>query len=401
MSDKPILYGDGIHDDTAAIQYLIDTSRGYLMLPAPEKYYLISKPLELPSNFSFNLPRYAEIKLAKGSDCVMLKNKTVDDFAERTDVKLFSYVNLYSPTAYCRNIEVTGGIWNFNNLEQRPNPLWRGGDYSGNYWGFGMLFYGVHGFRLANMTFKDPINFCVNMDRVNDFTVENIDFDFNYGNPTAVNMDGIHADGNCHHGVIRNLKGACYDDMVALNADEGSDGPISDVEISGIYAELSHSAVRLLTVRNELTNIHIHDVYGTYYQYCVGLTRFYYKKEGVGCYRGIRIDNIYAAKSKRYSIFKKDGGYVFPLIWVDRDLHVYDLTVEDVHRCEENIAIPTVFVSANTTVDSLNLGRIFTENRLDTDFPVFENQGTVKCLTAPNLPETEIKNSGIIEKMKI
>ncbi len=398
MTNEPILYGDGFHDDTAAIQCLIDTAKGYLMLPAPEKYYLISKPLELPSNFSFNLPRYAEIKLAAGSNCVMLKNKTVDDPKKRQELPLFDYVDLYSPTAYCRNIEVTGGIWNFNNLEQRPNPLWKGGDYSGHYWGFGMLFYGVHGFRLANMTFKDPINFCVNMDRVTDFTVENIDFDFNYGNPAAVNMDGIHLDGNCHRGVIRNLKGACYDDMVALNADEGTDGPISDIEICNIYAELSHSAVRLLTVRNEITNIHIHDIYGTYYQYCVGLTRFYYNREGVGSYRGIRIDNIYAAKSERLSIFRKDGSYEYPLIWIDRDLHVYDLTVEGIHRKEETTAVSTVHVSAKTTVDELVISRVFTENRLGKDFKTLTNLGTIKKLTAPGLEDGDIENTGVIEQ---
>ena len=33
------LYGDGIHDDTAAIQELIDTSVGELSLPAPKKLY--------------------------------------------------------------------------------------------------------------------------------------------------------------------------------------------------------------------------------------------------------------------------------------------------------------------------------------------------------------------------
>ena len=62
------LYGDGIHDDTAAIQERIDNSLCELVLPAPQKCYLISKPLIIPSNFKFKLPRYAEIKLADGSE---------------------------------------------------------------------------------------------------------------------------------------------------------------------------------------------------------------------------------------------------------------------------------------------------------------------------------------------
>ena len=60
---KERLYGDGIHDDTAAIQELIDSGVCEVSLPAPEKFYLISKPLELPSNFRLVLPRFAEIRL--------------------------------------------------------------------------------------------------------------------------------------------------------------------------------------------------------------------------------------------------------------------------------------------------------------------------------------------------
>ena len=75
------LYGDGIHDDTLAIQELIDSGVKEVSLPDPEVCYLISKPLELPSNFRLVLPRFAEIKLAKDSNCEMLRNKMVPDKA--------------------------------------------------------------------------------------------------------------------------------------------------------------------------------------------------------------------------------------------------------------------------------------------------------------------------------
>ncbi len=77
-----ILYGDGIHDDTAAIQELIDSSME-VSLPAPKAFYLISKPLELHGNLRLKLPRYAEIRLADGANCYMLKNVTVDDAKPR------------------------------------------------------------------------------------------------------------------------------------------------------------------------------------------------------------------------------------------------------------------------------------------------------------------------------
>ena len=74
---KYTLYGDGIHDDTDAIQEMIDSGVCEVSLPAPKKHYLISRALVIPSNFKLKLPRYAQIKLADGSNCFMLKNKTV------------------------------------------------------------------------------------------------------------------------------------------------------------------------------------------------------------------------------------------------------------------------------------------------------------------------------------
>ena len=50
-----------------------------------------------------------------------------------------------------------------------------------------------------------------------------------------LNMDGVHLDGWCHHGKISNLRGTCFDDMVALNANDGQcaqeEGDITDIDI--------------------------------------------------------------------------------------------------------------------------------------------------------------------------
>ena len=70
------LYGDGIHDDTDAIQEMIDSSCE-AVLPAPKAFYLISRTLVLHSNFRLVLPRFAEIRLAPQSNCLMLKSATV------------------------------------------------------------------------------------------------------------------------------------------------------------------------------------------------------------------------------------------------------------------------------------------------------------------------------------
>ena len=55
------LYGDGIHDDTDAIQEMLDSGVCEVSLPAPEKNFVISRPLVIPSNCKLKLPRYAVI----------------------------------------------------------------------------------------------------------------------------------------------------------------------------------------------------------------------------------------------------------------------------------------------------------------------------------------------------
>ena len=51
--------------------------------------------------------------------------------------------------------------------------------------------------------------------------VDDLTFDYTTCNPIFLNMDGVHLDGWCHHGKISNLRGMCFDDMVALNAADG------------------------------------------------------------------------------------------------------------------------------------------------------------------------------------
>ncbi len=75
---KNTLYGDGVHDDTLAIQEMLDTMNE-IELPIPENFYLISKSLEIGSNKRLTLPKNATIKLKDGSKCVMIKNENVND----------------------------------------------------------------------------------------------------------------------------------------------------------------------------------------------------------------------------------------------------------------------------------------------------------------------------------
>ena len=376
------LYGDGIHDDTLAIQELIDSGACEVTLPAPKKFYLISKPLEIHSNFRLVLPRFAEVRLAKGSNCVMLRTRAVYDHAQRlsldrSDGERFTwgYVDDFAPVTY-DNIELCGGIWNCNNMEQNPNPQ-QSHDYSvREFYGFAMLFYNVKNLKISDLTIKDPTNFGITLDTVSYFTVENITFDYNLGNPRPINMDGVHLNGNCHFGLLRNLKGTCYDDLVALNADEGTGGDITDIEIDGIFAEDCHSAARLLTVKYAVERIHISNVYGTYYQYCLGLTK-YYKGESAGYYDAITFDNIYASKAVRYPHIYDPNSYVYALIWIDKQTLIKSLTIRSLHRKEHNNPIDTIHVRRETVVERMILDDVTTENLTDSPMPFIGGEGRI------------------------
>lgn len=357
------------------------------------------------------MPRFAEIRLADGANCFMIQNKTVEkkadrlpDYFEGTYREFWRYVDELScdEEDVCHDFEIEGGIWNFNNLNQKENPIWTRKFYGGDYQGYGMFFYNVKNFRISNLTLKDPVNYAVDIANASHFTVENITFDFNDGNPIASNMDGIHIDGNCHFGVIRNLRGACYDDLVALNAHEGLSGDITNIQIDGIFAKGCHSAVRLLTVVNKIENVSISNVYGTYYQYCIGFTKHYRKPESTGYFSGITLDNIHASKSKRLPIQEAHMGdwinFHYPFIWIQGQCHIKNLVISNLYRHEYENSIDTFRIDNGTVIDSLTIRNMVLENDMDCDIRHFVNDGLIKKLYLEGMEKEDVAGEGKIEK---
>ena len=385
------LYGDGIHDDYPAIQEMIDCGLCEVTLPQPKKKYLISNTLILPSNFKLILPRYANIQLMPNSNCIMLQNKWREKdnyvYTQEGRSKLQNYANRISAdeSDRCSNIEIIGGIWDFNNTNQMPNPL-KSLDFgpTDSYTGFGFQFFNVENLKISSLTLKNPVTYGIDICITSHFLIEDVTFAYDKGNPLTVNMDGIHLDGNCHFGTIRNLHGATFDDCVALNAHEGVCGPITNILIDGIFAQKCHSAVRLLAAAEKLQNIHITNVFGSYYQYCIILEKYYDVPvtEHVG---GIVIDNIFAEKAPRTEdVFPYKNSYVFPLITI-RDSIADNIIISNVFRTEHTIATPTVYVGENALIKSLSLYNVSQINNLEEKFPVIHNEGTIEKLTLLNI----------------
>ena len=102
MSEANRLYGDGTHDDTAAIQAMLDQC-GTVRIP--DGRYLISKPLIIHSNTHFLLSSHATLRLADGANCSLLDNDGL--YTDQTNV----------------NITIEGGIWDGNHMAQERQKI--------------------------------------------------------------------------------------------------------------------------------------------------------------------------------------------------------------------------------------------------------------------------------------
>ncbi len=390
------LYGNGINDDAPAIQEMLDSGTAAVQLPPPVKEYCIGSTLKLHSNQSLCFAPTARIRLLPQSSCFMLTNA--------------------EPAA--ENLTVCGGIWDYDNVNQKGNPFQLGmaegeirhdnGDpdtvvvYQEFYRGSIMRFCGVEKLTVRDLTLRNPTTYSLEMACTRYFTVENIRFEQTQGNPTLENMDGIHVDGHCRFGLIRNVQGTCYDDMVAINADDGYDGPIEDIEIDGVFGEHSLRGVRLLSIKSPVSRITISNVFGTFYQNCVGLTYYYPRSGRRGSMSHIVLNNIFGENAERKPEYRKSPGYVFSYIWVDSDLDIDHLSVSNLYRTEHLGDIETIRILPETRIDTLSLSNVQFRNKTGKATALFQNDGSIGNLYMYDVdagPDEVLINRGTISKL--
>ena len=183
-------------------------------------------------------------------------------------------------------------------------------------------------------------------------------------------------EGHCENGHLTNLKGACHDDLVAITSDDGLYGPVRNITVDGIYADGCHSAVRLLSHGIPVENVKISNVYGSYYTYCVGITK-YHGGDARGVLRNINIDGISASAC----VGTRDvGGGNFPFIWVEGGLDIDMLRVENVSRRESTYPTSTVKIDKNAHIGRLILRNVRTENMTGKDMREIALDGDVSEL---------------------
>ena len=378
----PPLVGDGVADDTAAIQARLDSGATCVYLPPPRKHYLISKTLRIGSDTELRLDRFSVIRLAPKSDCPMIENRS---YRAGRDVRIM----------------LNGGIWDMANLDQASNPIawWcykpprPKPDLSkpfdpDMFVGMAMRFCHVDAMTVKGVTVRNPTTYGMAFAALSNFLIDDITFDYRTFNPMEYNLDGVHLDGNCHHGRISNIRGTCYDDMVALNANDGicaaDQGPITDIDIDGLYAGYCHSAVRLLSAPAEVKRITIRNVHGEFFVYAVGLTH-YFPQRPRGTFDDIVIEDVFMSKAFSPESFGRMGRAQYAPIFIEGPVDVGNLTVSRFVRDETCLPIATVTLDPKATVGKLIVRDSKMRNRLAEPVKFFDLKGKANEVVVENL----------------
>ena len=399
------LYGDGIHDDTAGIQALLDAGTAAVYLPPPPKHYLISRTLVIHSGQTLRLDPFTAIRLAPRSDTVMITNDDHDHGNE--------------------NIALVGGIWDMDNRQQSPNPFPAMGQAAlttaydpARFIGVLMRFNRVRNLTLQGLTLRDPTTFGAQLGNLYQFTVRDITFDYRHANPTEINMDGIHIHGNSRYGYVADLKGMTHDDLLALNADDGmvaemSRGPIEDVVVDGLFAEDGWTAVRMLSAGSPIRRVSIHNVVGTYRYNVVSFSDYGLHPGEPSLFEDIALRDIRCAKSRRGLDGNPPAGPVwhgFAPFYFWGKARVRNLTLDGYSRVEERQACDDIHIEPEGVVDGMTLRDFRTVNRTPGPIVLLNNCGTIRnlvldgiCQTAEGAPARGglIRNSGTLSGLRM
>lgn len=238
--------GNGINDETKAFRSAFEGEEKFVYIPKGE--YIICDTLYVPSDKTIIADSAALIKCADGcfkkESSFLIRNKDVENGN--------------------KNITIIGGIWDGNNINNMCKTY-----KDGNQTGVLFEFMKVDGLVISDVVLQNSERFHIRINKVSHFEFTNIYFNDTYLRPCN---DGINMGGFCEFGKIKGVsarKGATNDDLIALNADDNEScmtrdkewGYIRNIEIEDVYAEDVYTAVRILSVESEISNIRIKNLH--------------------------------------------------------------------------------------------------------------------------------------------
>lgn len=285
--------GDGLADDSSAIQKALDSGARCVKIPAGR--YRIATTLRVNSRTEILADKDAVIFLCgntpKKRGDFLLTNANHEDGNEK--------------------IRIRGGVWDGNN--QGPCNTKAEDLFDPNAWSGAVLdFFRVDGLTLRDMTVANSVTYNIRMCHINHFDFRDIRFQ---SDRIAFNQDGLHFGGYCRNGRVRNVaaisKGQTNDDLIALNADDSlvrlenldlECGPIENITFENISAEDCHTGVRILSVVSPIRHIRIRNFQAGCRCYAVNADGARYcrtplfadadRPNGVGCIEDVILDGF-------------------------------------------------------------------------------------------------------------
>ena len=197
-----------------------------------------------------------------------------------------------------RNIAFLGGNYNGNAKGQAHHAVT--GEKSEE-WVTAFSLFGVEQVTFRDVTITNMRTFAVFITNWYRVVLENVHL-----NLTEIvvpsNQDGIHVQGPGQFLSMRNISGRTWDDFIALNADDvNSDwnaqgefvgnkafgphvsfGPITDVDIDGVFIDEAAQAVRILSRQSRLDRVSIRNVQGTYRSFGFFIGPYYRQGGNIG-----------------------------------------------------------------------------------------------------------------------
>ena len=265
------------------------------------------------------------------------------------------------------------------------------------YYGVIWRFVNVDELCVENIILRNPVSYAVQSGNVRNFTFKHITFDFNLGNPSPDNMDGLHFDGFCRNGYIADLKGACYDDLLAFNAedvicDSPGFGPIENIVVDGIFADRCHSAVRMLSCGSPVRNITIRNVFGSYYRYAIGFTHFF-ADMARGWFDNIVMENLNISKAPS---LPEDWNSCpdWGLVWFQSEGDAGSIRISGFHRIEDSTPTPSIEIEQDVHIGQLTISDASIENHLEQELVFLQNAGKIGTLYFPGCRTSGSKGSG-------
>lgn len=279
--------GNGIVDETAAFLKAFGSEEKYIYIPKGD--YIVSDTLYITSDKTIIADSAAFIKCADG--CF----KKESSFLIRNEDVINGN----------KNITIIGGIWDGNNINNMCRT-YKDGDQTGILFEF----MNVENLKISDVVLQNSERFHLRINRVSHFEFTNIYF--NDTNLRPCN-DGINIGGFCEFGKIKGVgarKGATNDDLIAFNADDNEScmtrgkewGFIRNIEVEDVYAEDVYTAVRIVSVESEVSNISIKNLHCGIREYGLNLDAGRYCMDpifddekypkGVGNLHNIHFENI-------------------------------------------------------------------------------------------------------------